>query len=233
MNKFRVLIVEDEIIIADTLERFLKEKNHEVVGSAISFEEAKTIYDKENPDIVLLDIRISGDKTGIDFAKYIQTHNNQPFIFLTSMMDANSINAAKETFPAGYLPKPVRKESLFSTIEIAMHSHIASQKQERTMTLHDGLKKVIIPLSDILYIQADHVYVKVFLKEEESILQRSTFKDFTEQLPKEHFFQTHRSFTINLKHVSHFDSQNVYVSGEAIPISRGRRKLLLSQLNVI
>ena len=104
MLRYRTLIVEDEIIIADTIKRYLQKQGHEVVGTAISYEEATEIYKKEQPDIALLDIRLSGSKTGIDVAHFIQEQNDAtPFIFLSSQLDSRSINAAKQTYPSGYL----------------------------------------------------------------------------------------------------------------------------------
>ena len=231
MTPFKILIVEDEILIADNLQRYLTKKGYQVAGIAISYEEAEQLYLKEKPDIVLLDIRINGSKTGIDFAHFIQQQPQpQPFIFLTSQVDFKNINDAKETFPAGYLSKPIQKESLLASIEIAMYKHLKDNEEIAAIPLYDGTKNHLVPLKDILYLQAEHVYVKVYVKENNFIIQRSSLKILLDQLPSDHFLQTHRSFAINLKQVSRWDTENIYVGDKAIPVSRSRRKEVFSLL---
>jgi len=113
MKNYKILIVEDEVIIADTIKRYLTQNGHQVVGNAISYQEAESIYIEKKPDLVLLDIRLSGTKTGIDVAYFIQQQTDpKPFIFLSSQLDSRSLNSAKETFPAGYLSKPIQKNTL-------------------------------------------------------------------------------------------------------------------------
>lgn len=231
MKGFKILIVEDEVLIADNMGRYLTKKGHQVVGYAISYEEAETLYLQEDPDIVLLDIRLNGPKTGIDFAEFIQQQPNpKPFIFLTSQVDANNINNAKKTFPAGYLSKPIQKESLFACIEITMHKYEATQEEELTIALYDGTKNYVVSVKDILYLQVEHVYVQVHILGENYIIQRSPLKDLLEKLPPELFLQSHRSFAFNIKQISHWDTENIYIQDKAIPVSRSRRKEIFSKL---
>jgi len=231
MNNFRILIVEDEILIADNISRYLTKKGHNVVGIAISYDEAVNLYLNESPDIILLDIKLSGSKTGIDFARFIQNQPvSKPFIFLTSQMDTNNINRAKETFPAGYLSKPIQKDSLYATIEIIMHKQSAIKEDIPTIPLFDGHQNYLVPINEILYLEADHIYLNVFVKGGEQIILRSTLKSLLDQLPNKQFIQTHRSFAINANQVSKFDSDQIHIKETCIPISRSRKKLVLSLL---
>ena len=145
-------------------------------------------------------------------------------------MDATNINNAKKTFPAGYLSKPIQKDSLFACIEIARHKYEIEQEEEQTISLYDGTKKYLVSVKDILYLQAEHVYVQVHISGENYIIQRSPLKDLLEQLPEEHFLQSHRSFAFNLKQVSHWDTENIYIQDKVIPVSRSRRKEIFSKL---
>lgn len=234
-SNFRILIVEDEILIADNIKRYLTKKGYEVVGIAISYEEAEELFLAEMPDLVLLDIKLSGPRTGIDFARFINEQKElRPFIFLTSQMDSKNINNAKETYPKGYLSKPIRKESLFATIEVVMHKWNEEKEEEEgpSIKLFNGYEHIMTPIKDILYIEAEHVYIKVHLVNGEQVLQRSRFKDFLELLPDDLFLQPHRSYAVNSKLVNKWDNQNVYLNGIGIPISRNRKKEILSQLGV-
>lgn len=232
MDKFRVLIVEDEILIADTIERYLRAEGYQVVGKAISYEEAIQLYLQETPDITILDIRLNGLKTGIDVAHFIQQQAvPRPFIYLTSQTDSRSFKGAIETHASGYLTKPIQKASLYATIEISMRTYQAQQQQEKTITLYDGATNHVITINDIFYLQVDHIYVNVHLDNGKQIVLRNSLKEMLDQLPKEQFVQTHRSFAINNKKVSHWDQQYIYVNGKAIPISRSRRKEVLQILD--
>ena len=233
MNSFKILIVEDEILIADNINRFLSKKGHQVVGVAISYDEAIQLYQEHQPDMTLLDIRLNGDKTGIDVGEFIQAHETpKPFIYLTSQIDSDSLNKAKETFPGGYLSKPVQKDSLLASIEIIMFKFNSGKEELKNIPLYDGDKNHLVPIDSILFIEAEHIYVKVHLNEGEIILQRNTLKDFIDQLPEGQFLQTHRSFAINLKQISHWDSEKIYFGEVGVPVSRSKRKEVYSILKL-
>ena len=232
MSSFRVLIVEDEILIADTIKRYLEREGYQVVGIAISFEEAIQLYLQETPDITLLDIRLNGQKSGIDVAQFIQQQSKpKPFIYLTSQTDSRSFNGAIETNASGYLTKPIQKESLYATIEISMRTFQAQQKQDQSITLYDGTKNHVVLIDEILYLQADHIYVNIHISNGKHIVVRNSLKEMLEQLPKEQFIQTHRSFAINNKKVNRWDQTYIYVDEKPIPISRSRRKEVLLNLS--
>lgn len=233
MTTYRILIVEDEVLISDMIARYLNKMGHEVIGQALSYEEATQLYTETKPDIALLDIRLNGAKTGIDVAQFIQEQTPPiPFIYLTSQLDSRSINQAKETFPEGYLSKPIQKESLYTTIEMAMHrsQQRLPKKKEPTIQLNNGIKPLEVPIKDILYLQADHIYVKIHIAGMRPVLQRCALKELLERLPAQQFVQTHRSFAINIKQVSHWDSQSIYLNDLVLPLSRSRRKTVHSYL---
>lgn len=233
MENYKILIVEDEIIIADTIKRYLTQVGHQVVGNAISYQEAESIFIDEQPDLVLLDIRLSGSKTGIDVAHFIQQQTEpKPFIFLTSQLDHRSINNAKKTFPAGYLSKPIQKNSLNTSIEIAMHNFQKRPKKELMISLNNGMKNYHIPCSEILFLEADHIYVNVHTKNYGKIIQRGTLKEMLDQLPEETFIQTHRSFVVNIDMVNYWDNQSLLILNNSIPLSRSRRKEVLAQIEI-
>lgn len=225
------MIVEDEVLIADTIARYLLKKGYEITGKAISYGEAQLLFQAERPDLVLLDIRLSGEKTGIEFAQYLQQQPNAvPYIFLTSQVDSRSINDAKATYPAGYLSKPIQKHSLYATIEVAMHNYEAQDAEKETIRLYNGKQYYQVPVEDILYLRADHNYVHIELANKKAVLQRSSLRETLDQLPEGLFVQTHRSYAVNLKKVNRWDAEYLYIQDDAIPISRGRRRAVIEML---
>lgn len=223
-----ILIVEDEVLIADMLERYLSKKGYQVVGKAISYEEAQEILDEKKVDLALLDIRLNGTKTGIDIAKYIQELYPQlSYIYLTSQMDKGNIEAAKVTLPIAYLSKPIQKESLYATIEMATYKK-EKEGSDKYLQVQLGMEYKKILKENILFLEADHVYVKLYLEEEEQeILVRQTLKELARLLPDQNFQRTHRSFLVNLDKVEGWNRSNLYIGSHEIPISRSKKEQLL------
>ena len=116
----KVLIVEDEAIIAADIESILSNLGYQVVGIAKNGDRALDLFSSLRPDIALLDINIKGSLNGIDLAKIIREKFGFPFIFLTSYADAETLTAAGSTMPYGYIVKPFTDKDLKSNIEIAL-----------------------------------------------------------------------------------------------------------------
>jgi len=91
-------------------------------------------------------------------------------------------------------------------------------------------KKLLLTVNEITYIQADHIYVRIFTKDGKQILRRSSLGSLLKILPDEHFVQTHRSFIINKNYVNAWDSKSVMIQNEIIPISRSRRKFFKKEI---
>jgi len=119
----RVLIVEDEPVIATDIEMTLSGDDYTVVGIAYSSTRALDLLHRFRPDIVLLDIAIKGDKDGIDIASIINDKYKIPFIYITSFSDRETLERAKATLPYGYIVKPFKDRDIISAIEMAVYRH--------------------------------------------------------------------------------------------------------------
>lgn len=116
----RILIVEDDAIIAMDMEQVLRRKGYTVVGRVDRGEKALSAVDEKKPDIVLMDINIKGSIDGIDVAKKLLDDLRMKVIYVTAYSDINMKEKAFETEPIGYLVKPVRESELIGMIEYAM-----------------------------------------------------------------------------------------------------------------
>lgn len=147
MNNERVLIVEDEKIIAIDLQRRLERFGYSVVGMAGEGKEAVALALELNPDIILMDIMLAGGMDGVEAAKTIKASKDIPFIFLTAYTDEKTLERAKEVQPYGYILKPFKERELYTTIDIALYKHqMASRllRQERLFSailqsINDGI----------------------------------------------------------------------------------------------
>lgn len=132
----KVLIVEDEFIVANDLLLILKQAGYIVTGTAVCVKEACEYIAKDKPDLVLLDIHLEGERSGIDLAKKLKTENIA-FIYLSANSNQTILEEAKKTDPYGFLVKPFREKDLLVTIEIALyrqHNSIESRlKQEKLL----------------------------------------------------------------------------------------------------
>ncbi len=227
-----ILVVEDELLIADTIQRHLEASGYQCVGVALSYHEAVQLYTHQRPDLVLVDIKLDGEKTGIDLARWIQEQPDAvPHVFLTSQLDGQSLKAAQETLPAGYLPKPVRRESLHTTIAMALYAHRAApRKAAPQLVLNDGADKVVLAVADIAYVSAEHVYVHIHTTDGRKTLQRSTLEQLVAKLPQGIFVRVHRSYVVQLRHVEAWGRDTLSVLGVQIPVSRSQRALTLRAL---
>ncbi len=130
MSDIKLLIVEDEPLIAEDIAQWLERNGFFVSAVVYSKEDAMQQLNFNLPDIVLLDINLNGEMSGIEIAEKINTVYNIPFIFITSYSDKQTLEKAKYTEPSGYIVKPFNEASLYSTIEIALYNHAQKSKRK-------------------------------------------------------------------------------------------------------
>ena len=123
MTKERILIVEDEGIVAADLENMLQKLGYTVVGTAASGEQAVEKAEETMPDLVLMDIRLKGPMDGIDAAEQITARFNIPVTYLTAYADETTLQRAKTTMPYGYILKPFQVNDIRAATEVALYKH--------------------------------------------------------------------------------------------------------------
>jgi DNA-binding NarL/FixJ family response regulator len=123
MNEFRVLIVEDEPVIAENISIYLNSNDFTVSGIAYDDDEAIYQLRHNTPDAVLLDINLGSAKDGISIAELINLNYHIPFLLLTSYSDRETLERAKMVKPGGYIVKPFHERTLLTSLEIAISNH--------------------------------------------------------------------------------------------------------------
>lgn len=138
----KVLIVEDERLIAADMESYLERIGYEVVGCVAAGEKAVDIVDSARPDIVLMDIILKGDMDGIQAAQRIREEYDIPVVFVVAHADEKTVQRAKRTEPYGYILKPYKEEELRVVLELALYKHGMERKlrqnEERFRTLYEN-----------------------------------------------------------------------------------------------
>lgn len=232
------------MIIAEDMRFLLESLGYEVVGITGEPNEAKRILSAAEPDIAVVDITLGTKQLGLPLAEEIQEKFNIPFIFCTSHADPITIRKATKLHPHGYLVKPFDQNDLYTAIEIAIANFSGRKKavkveekvEEEDFIVKDALfiKKgnlyVKVKVGQILYLTPDGNYTYIFDSEKKKHLVRMPLKDLHGQLPKNKFFRTHRSYVVNMDHVSAINNQNVFVGNTKVPLGKNFREDLLSMI---
>lgn len=229
MSKVKILVVEDELIIAEDIRMMLENLGYEVIGTVPDYSEAIELMDKNLPDVVLVDILLAGKKDGITLAETIREKYNLPFIFITSHSDTTTVERAKSVHPDGYLVKPFEKKDLYTSIEIAFSNFISKEEKEiekeNSFFLKDSIfiRKdyllIKIRFDELKWVKSDGNYLDLYCKDEKHLV-RSSMKNFAQRLPANRFLQVHKSYLVNLEYIRSIDHRYVRIDDEMIPIGR-------------
>jgi DNA-binding LytR/AlgR family response regulator len=168
----RILVVEDELIVARQIERALTKFGYQVVGTASSGEDALRIAGESEIDLVMQDINIEGEKNGIDVAKIIRTQYGIPVIFITALSDTATLAKAKVAEPYGYIVKPFEDDDLRAAVEMA---HYKSSKDHESMMQRLKLSQAFSGLEEAL-IMVDSNYNVEFINDTATILSGKILK---------------------------------------------------------
>ncbi|NOT37130.1 MAG: response regulator transcription factor [Saprospiraceae bacterium] len=140
MSNIRILIIEDEIIIAEDIAAMLTNLGYDVLEIIGHSQKAIDFLSENNPDLVLCDINIKGPNDGIQVVEFINNKKKIPFIYLTSLSDKDTLDRAKKTLPYGYIIKPFDEKDLLSAIEMALYKfHQEMEYYEITKAKLDSL----------------------------------------------------------------------------------------------
>ena len=241
-SNIKVGIVEDEMIIAQGIIKVLKEIGYETCAPAVSYTAAIEMIERDKPDILLLDIVLSGHRDGIDLAWKIKEDYKIPFIFLTANADAATVERAKKVSPPAYLVKPFSKEDLYTSIEICLfnsstHGREIPSSDQGNYFINDYLfikqanNYIKVEVDEITHLESDRVYLTVHTSSKKWLV-RSTIQNYIDLIASKNFVRIHRSFAVNLRRIDAIRPDSLLVNGNEIPIGKAFRDDLLSILKI-
>lgn len=246
MAGIRILMVEDDWIIAKEISLSLQDMGFEVVGTFDTGEEALAQLPALHPDLVLVDIGLAGALDGIATADAIRRQHQLPFIFLTALADAPTVQQAKLTQPYAYLVKPVRPDALYSAIEITLHNaahrkplpQAEVESLDRPLAYTDSIfvknrkRHQRLQLSDIYWVEAYDIYAQLGTAQGNFLISQS-LKVVEEKLPTADFVRVHRSFLVNLHKIEAIEENDLILQGRHIPIGKTYREPLMRKLQFL
>lgn len=226
-NNYNILIIEDELLIAEMLKEILLELHYNVVGMAKNYQEAQLHLHEGSIDLAILDINLNDTKNGIDIGSEIKEKHHFPFIYLTSYSDPTTIQNATQTLPSSYLLKPFTKEDLFTTIELVK---ARNKNTNSTIIIKDGHNNIKLQSKNIISVQSDGNYIEINTGEKKHVI-RNSIEKFLEEINNTNFVRIHRSYVINITKVEAVNGQYLFINKNKYPLSRKYREQVLQKFH--
>lgn len=244
----KILIVEDNLSFALELQMLLEELNYNVLAQVDNSTDALEIIYEKQPDLILMDIGIKGDLSGIEVGHQIKDLQI-PILYITSFNDKEYYNAAKnQSNMIGYVVKPIAKISLKTAIELSI-AKAYTLKNQNTDTLSsknnivhknyfffkykDAFQKVYI--KDIAFVKSNDNYCENYTISGKTFMARIPISQLEEMLPSKRFMRIHRQYIVQIPCIDaiNFTSNVVKINSHVIPISRAKRKPLAALLKTL
>ena len=217
------LIVEDELLIAETIADFLKAEGCTSVAIAESVDEAIKYIEKNNIDFVLTDIALGKNKSGIDLGNLLNAKYKIPFIYITSHADKAMIDKAKHTRPSAYIIKPFKKDDLIIAIQLGLFNSAnkpLGTDELNELIVKEGRALVRIFHNTILWLEADKNYTTIYLINNKRHVIRTTLTEMEEQLSSDNFIRIHKSYVVNKKHITEVRANTVVIDSMELVAGR-------------
>ncbi len=239
----KILIVEDDTLISESVGDILRMLDHQVVGVADNAQNALELCNQHQPEIALLDIQIAGDIDGVELAEIIRDQFDIPFIFTTAFADNATISRARDMGPFGYLVKPYGVKEVNAAIQVAKASFDRLKKAEKanssmskiidnSLFLKVENKLIKVKIDDILFVEAKGDYA-LFKTKAKGYIVHTTIKKVQDRLEAFNFQKVHRSFVVNISKIIDIEESNLLIDDKVIPISRANKDSLINKLNLL
>jgi len=221
----QVLVIEDDLIIAENLKENLTELGYVVTGIASDFSKAIALYASDKPDVCIVDIYLKGSaKNGIETMQHLNAGAEMPIIYLTSFSDHEIREKAKSTNPSAFLVKPASKAQIDVAIDFALTNFRKKQLEIEAdapgpcpyvtrkgyffIRIKDRYEKIYA--HDISFVMAAGSYTKIYTSDREYTISAG-MKSFLQQLKSEEIIRCHRSYAVNIHKVKAFDDIGLFV----------------------
>lgn len=210
----RVLIAEDETLIAENLAAIIRNEGHEVVAIVGDKDEFFEASSELEIDLALLDIRMHNVDLGFEFAEHFKTANI-PFVFITSFSDRETVKQASYLRPFGFIMKPFSRDEIVEILD-----RIEAENEGDMIVLKTGNEFVKLRRGDVCYMNSENVYVNIYTLTDRLVV-RAKLTDLCCDFKKDGLIRVHQSFAVNPNYVKRYsESELKLINDIEIPISR-------------
>jgi DNA-binding LytR/AlgR family response regulator len=237
-------------VFGKLLTELLTDLEYQPLGPVATVAEATTLFRQEQPDLLLLDVNLPGEVSGIELARRLLDERPTPVVFLTSATDEDTFARAKAVGPAAYLTKPFDERALERALELALlnFAQRPEEADESMLTWSGELlmatclfvkergRLLKVRFEDILWIEADDRY-SVLVTAARRYPLRMALRELATELPVNRFVQTHRSYLVNAEKIEALDpTDSLIIVGpraDELPLGRVYREPLLKRLHQV
>ena len=237
----KILLIEDDPIIAADLEEKLTTLGYNVVGSTDDKKEVLKLVEEAQPDLILADIILEGrEYDGIDLVNEIFTFHKAPVIYLTANSEAVTVKKATTSQPAAFLLKPFRISEISINIDLAIESFkekysfdAVNEMMDDSIFIPNNSAYTRLDKSDILYIEADGSYTKIYTTEKIYSMTLN-LKHFMRQLGDANFIRVSRKHLVNMTHIVRIEGRTLYLyNGTGITMSKSKTQEILDRFPIL
>ena len=240
-ERVKILIVEDELLTATDIKEKLEKLGYLITGIAQAAGEAFLLAKNTDPDIIIFDIKLKGNKDGIEAAEMIKDIWHGPIIFLSANADKKLLKKAMNVSPSAYLLKPFNLNEIAINIEIAFNNFINQGSCLNDHSLGYNPDALFVPVdythkkikkSSILFIEASGSYVKIKTFNEQIIIS-TNLGNFEKQLKDSSFFRISRRHIVNLSHIDKIEGNQLIIAGYKLLIGESFKARLFGNFQFI
>lgn len=249
MSTVKILIVENELFIAEDLAQKLTDAGYEILGPVATGEKAIALTQQNKPDVIIMDIKLDGRMDGIECTLQIRKHHHIPTIYLTDLDDPKTIARATESKPAAFLTKPFAERQLIASIHQAFYRFSenivalapdAQLPESNTYVVEGALfiktdnrhfRKFAIP--DVLYIKSDGAYSSIHTADGTAHVYTINMKSVHSQISDPSFVRVSRSYVVNLNKVTEIKGNLLLVGSTEIQIGESYKETVMNSFPII
>ncbi|MEM7039345.1 MAG: response regulator transcription factor [Bacteroidota bacterium] len=245
MTKPVILIVEDDPLISIFIKEVLEGEGYEVAPVARDYGSAIQLISAIQPALLILDVNLEGEKSGIDVAKTVrQTKPEIPFIYLTAYYDPETRTSAFATQPAAYLTKPFKESDLILAAALALsqdHPVDAGTDLNHAsegfllsdhLFIKDRRNYRKFRISDICWIKGDGSYCEIHTYQGKTVI-RNVLKKFDPLLDRDGFLKVHRSYVVNIANITEIGPKGLKFGEDVVPVKKEVRDLIVERVRKI
>ncbi|PIQ50081.1 MAG: hypothetical protein COW03_01790 [Cytophagales bacterium CG12_big_fil_rev_8_21_14_0_65_40_12] len=237
-----ILTIEDNLIVAEDLKVKLEGLGYTVVGNFTDINEVLSAIGNTEVDLLLVDILLGQEKTGIDFVKEVYQVKRIPVVYLTANSESTMVKMAMETHPSAYLIKPFKLSEFVINIDLAIKNFELRDKSnepsidykvlEDAIFIPDNQMHLRIDNQDIIAVEADGAYIKIITKDRNYQLA-SNLKNFVRQFSDDSFIRISRKHLVNLTLVEKINGNTIYLGKYEFQFPRQNRQEILRHFKIL
>jgi DNA-binding LytR/AlgR family response regulator len=237
MHAPKILIVEDDLLMAADIADMLNAEGYEISGNVTNALDAMESFKKHQPDLVIMDIELEGEVDGIELAAKMNNHAPVGILYLTDQKDPRTIERAENIHHSLYIEKPYGLAHFCSQVKLALKHFSGTKSDVHYLFLkkdHNSNQKSKVLFDDIVYLHAERSYCNIFIAGSnplEKIMVSEPMQDILKKLDATNFIRVHRSYAVNLNFIESYDRADIVMHLETpVPIGEMYKQSFLERI---